>query len=318
MIPFLDIVGSVLQLALPIGLGVIVAAVGSVRDVPITSRGLNAFVLYIAFPSLIISSLASNDSVLPSNWGFWASVPMTQAVIVAWAALLTRLRPAAGSAGAVALTGLFPNAGYLGLPLCIVLFGQSAAGPASLLVALHVAAGVSLGPWLLGRWTDAPSHGSRAGDLIRQPLVWSPLLGWMARSLPGGVREPLASTLHPIGAAAAPVALFLLGLYMWHHRRDVRVGDPGLWFIVATRLVLAPALSFGVAAWLVHLGALGADEAVWIVLFGALPVAVTAMVLSAHAGVAVVRVAGAIVVSTLLALATLPLTIRAALVYFMP
>ena len=313
MISFLDILASVALLGVPISLGVLVVALGLLEDLTRTSRGLNVFALYVGFPALILSGLMSGGFRLPSAPDFWLAVPLSQVAMMGWIAMLGRLPGQAPQRGAIALTALFPNAGYLGLPLSIALFGNEVAGNASLIVAMHVAAGVSLGPWLLVRWSEGHDVTYSVRDVFRQPLVWAPVFGLLGRGLPAGVREPVLAGIAPLAAAAAPVALFLLGLYIAQHWRSVHPGQPSLWGHVITRLLVAPALATMVVVPLMLWAGLTANDATLVVLFAATPIAVTTLVLSAHVGVGMAGIAGAIVVSTILALATLPIAIRVAL-----
>jgi predicted permease len=182
-----------------------------------------------------------------------------------------------------------------------------------LIVAMHVAAGVSLGPWLLVRWSEGHDVTYSVRDVFRQPLVWSPLIGLLGRGLPDAVRVPVLAGIAPLAAAAAPVALFLLGLYIALHWRSVHPREPSLWGHVLTRLFVAPVLATLVVVPLMLWAGLAAQDATLVVLFAATPIAVTTLVLSAHVGVGMASIAGAIVVSTVVALATLPVAIRAAL-----
>ena len=313
MISFLDILTSVALLGVPISLGVLVVALGLLDDVARTSRGLNVFALYVGFPALILSGLMDGAFTLLSAPGFWLAVPLSQVAMMGWIAILGRLPGQASQRGAIALTALFPNAGYLGLPLSIALFGDAIAGNASLIVAMHVAAGVSLGPWLLVRWSEGHDVTYSVRDVFRQPLVWSPLIGLLGRGLPDAVRVPVLAGIAPLAAAAAPVALFLLGLYIALHWRSVHPREPSLWGHVLTRLFVAPVLATLVVVPLMLWAGLAAQDATLVVLFAATPIAVTTLVLSAHVGVGMASIAGAIVVSTVVALATLPVAIRAAL-----
>lgn len=298
--------GRLALLAFPALLGVVAAVRGWVRDVPGAIDGLNAFALYVGFPALIAVGVLDGDFALPTNPVFWAVVPCAQLVLVALSRPLARLAgPPAGQAGTLALTGLFANVAYLGLPMAVALLGDGVRGRAALVVSVHVALAVGLGPWLLARWGGGTDRGS-LGRVLRQPLLWAPWVGLAGRALPTGPRDLALAALSPLAAAAAPVALFLLGLYLHHHRH--RLGRPrrDVAVHVVLRLAVGPAVTAGLVALALPLGLAPADGALF-VLLAAMPAAITTFSMAHGAGVGSERVAATILWSTLLAPLTVPL-----------
>ncbi len=289
-----------LVLALPALLGVVVGRIGLLGDNEQAIGTLNKYALHIGFPALVFAGVISDEFSLPTQVAFWLVVPLAHAVVVGFAFFGGRFR------GTLALTGLFGNVAYLGLPLVVGIYGEAAGGVAALIVAIHVAISVSAGPYLLRRWSGESADGS-FGKVLRLPLLWAPFVGLLARGLPRPALVHVDTFVSPLAASAAPVALFLLGLYIWT-RRDVLFGAiDGAWAHIGFRLILVPLVTSAVVSAGVALKLLEPDHARLFVVLSAMPAAITTFSIAHDANVGTQVVAATIVRSTILALAWIPL-----------
>ena len=281
-------------------LGAICARVGLLKDLSQAIASLNVFALYFGFPALIFAGLVGGELTLPAEFGFWLAIPIAQLLVTLTAALIAP-RKRTDERGTLALVGLFGNIAYLGLPVCIAVFGEAITGIASLAVSMHVAIAVSAGPALLARWSGGQSLGLRLA--LRQPLFWAPFFGLAARALPDGSRELLHAASAPLGAGAAPVALFMLGLYLYDRRDAIRSPAPRH---VLLCLVFSPAITLGVVFALRAAGLLTSAELAGVaVILSGMPAAVATFSIAHDVGVGLERVAAAVVQSTLVCLFTL-------------
>ncbi len=302
----------ILPLFVIIALGFACGALG-VFDAPRRSvRTLNRLALYVAFPALVFTSLASPQTELPNAPGFYvAHIVAFAAVIIITAAAASAHPTLRRDRGAIVLVTIFGNIAYLGIPVVTRVFGAEAAGLASLSAGIHVTVTMVFGPLLLLVLTPgakgALSAASLIGRVARQPLFWSPILGLLARRLPMGSRETLVEFIGPIAAAAAPVALFMIGLYLFCERRKLRRLTISLPFAVLSKLVLYPAVAVGVAALVgATIGLTEIERAVF-VMMAAMPVAITTFSIGEEFRVGEELAAMAIITSTLLSVAILPL-----------
>jgi predicted permease len=270
------------------------------KDLQRAIASLNVFALYFGFPALVFAGLVGGDLALSAEPGFWLAIPLAQLLVTAAAAAIApRSRPQ--DRGTLALVGLFGNIAYLGLPVCIAVFGESITGIASLAVSMHVAIAVSVGPALLAKWSGGTQLGLRLA--FRQPLFWAPFVGLAARALPDASREILHAASAPLGAGAAPVALFMLGLYLYDRRDAVRSPAPRH---VLLCLVISPAITLGVVLALRAAGLLNSAELAGVaVILSGMPAAVATFSISHDVGAGLERVAASVVQSTLLCLVTL-------------
>ena len=246
---------------------------------------LNRFCLYLAFPALIFAGVYEADLAVAASPGFVAATLLPSVVLLGLVALLSRgVEPDARAA--LGIGSMLGNIAYLGIPISAALVGPQAVGLASVSAALHIVFSIPLGSWVLLRW-GRPARGDGTGAskplsaIVRQPLVWSPILAVLARLLlPSAVVDPVLPPAEWIGAAASPVALVMIGLYLHTHRREIvrlRWADAAL---IGAKLVVLPTLAF-VAAWLgLRQGWLTNDAARVVVVQAAMPTAITAFALA--------------------------------------
>lgn len=297
------------QLMIPAMLGGIVAWRLSVKHSPSSLiSGLHIYAFYVAFPALIASGLLSAKVGLPKQWAFYLLWPMALALVLA---VVRRAAPR-GNRGELALVVCFGNVAYLGLPIVMGLSPERLHGVIALAVSVHVVFAVGLGPLMLARW--APSETSqepgqrraqeraRVRAILRQPLLWAPVVGLLCRALPEQWGAGVLKLSAPIAGSAAPVALFMLGLYLFEARASLRVtrSAQALFWGVSLRLVVAPMVValLGLAA--VQLGLL--ERELWRahVLLAAMPAAITTFSMAREQGHGQETVAATIMWSTLL------------------
>lgn len=261
---------------------------------------LNRYALNIGFPALVALGLALADLSVAARPAFWLLWPLALGVGLASVRLTARARSAP-----LALVLAFGNIAYLGLPYVRAVLGEEASATAAVLVAVHVSIAVSAGPYLLRRWSGADAGGA-AARILRTPLVWAPVAGLAIRALPDTAAVLAHAALQPLADSAAPVALFLLGLYLHTERRRLARPTTGARALVLTRLALAPGLVLALALACVRAGWLAPEAARVHVVLAAMPVAITTFSIALDAEAHEDDVGASIVWSTVLAALWLP------------
>ncbi|MEO1273779.1 MAG: AEC family transporter, partial [Myxococcota bacterium] len=115
------------------------------------------------------------------------------------------------------------------------------------------------------------------------------------------------AVLGPIAASAAPVALFLLGLYLYQERSRLVQFDGPLAGHIALCLLITPALTYALALGATTTQQLDPTHAQLHVLLASMPAAITTFAIAHQANVGSERVAGTIAWSTLGAAVTIPI-----------
>jgi malonate transporter and related proteins len=199
------------------------------------------------------------------------------------------------------------NVGFLGLPMLAMLFGEAAIGPVMLVLTVDLVVFSSLIVILINGGRDGKLTLKTARliglGLVKNPMIVSISAGliWSALQVP--IPQPMNDFLTILGGAATPGALFAIGASLASKSAE-RMHIAG--WLSFCKLVLHPML---VAAALMFVFPIAAFPAAVAIAAAALPVAGNVYMLAAHYGVAPHRASAAILVSTVISIATVPLVI---------
>ena len=186
--------------------------------------GLNSFVLFFALPCMLFRFSASTPITQLLDASVVTVYLAGTVAVVALAAGVAR-RQALGWSDAAfgALVAAFPNSGFMGVPLLIALFGQAAAAPAIVALALDMVVTSSLCIALSQLGAAAPAGRPATGHpvgaavsralrgILTNPLPWAIALGTLSSAAGLLPPAPLMRAVDMLAGAASPVALFALG-----------------------------------------------------------------------------------------------------------
>jgi malonate transporter len=292
---------------------------------------LNTFVLFFALPALVFRLAASGALHQPGLAGLLLVYGLAGGVIVGLGLLWSRqMRLGRRDGGLAALVTVFPNTGFLGLPLLTGLLGSQVAGPVAATMVVDVLFLSSLclawahshvGKQAPGGDQHEAWHAALASlkGALRNPMLWAMALGMGVSELALPMPEPLDATLRLLGLAATPVALFTLGAVLARSGLQraalvpvsaqasyQAVPSAALVWPVLLKLVVHPALVCGLG-WGVRRAGLVLPDAglLALTLAAALPSASNVSMLAEREGADTALIARIIMWTTALALATL-------------
>lgn len=247
----------------------------------------------IGVPALIFTSLQKSE-VDPQALSIVSLAAIVAYLIVALVAYLL-VRVSGIDVRTYLSPLIFGNTGNLGLPLAYFAFGDEGFGYAVVIFAIMGMFSFTFGIWVV-------SGGGSVAKVFKEPLVGATLLG--ALFLWQGWQTPifLTNTLELVGQMAIPLMLITLGVAL--ARLSLRgIAMPTV--LSVSKVVICVAIAWVVGRWFdlppVAFGVL--------VLQVSTPVAVTSYLLAEKYGADADSVAGLVVISTLLAIVTLPLTL---------
>lgn len=291
---------------------------------PISSiSGLNAFVLYFALPCMLFQFGASTPVEQLLNLQVAGIYLACSLVLVGLTVLLSRREGLDWNNTAFgALVAAFPNTGFMGVPLLVVLLGQAAAGPAiiTIFVDLVIVSSLCVG---LSRITPNDEEHFLEGfkralkGVFSNPMPWSIGLGAVASALQFQQPIIIASTVDLLADAASPVALFTIGAVL---ARSAILETTGVKItpvrtaiksIVLLKLLIHPLLVFGALTGANHF--FNANIAGFVImvttLVAALPSASNVTILAERFKADSARIAKIILISTSIAFFTFPATV---------
>lgn len=269
---------------------------------------LNRFVIFLGLPALLFESSAGLTPADFGNLRFIAVFVIGMAAVFALMAWVGRRRGAA--AGDIVLDSLgasYANVGFMGIPLCLLAFGRDSMPPAVIAMVLTACLLFALAIVLLELTLHAERHPGRSllmtvGSLLRNPILIAPLLGGLVAASGHALPSGVAQLFKLLGAAASPCALVSLGLFLAQPVARGQGGQVGL--LVGFKLLLHPAVTALLAYWLLPLPKVWADTAL---LLSAMPIGTGPYMLAELYGRDAAPLSRAILVSTLLSLATISL-----------
>lgn len=300
----LDIVTIILPFFGLIGLGY---AAGYWRKLPAEGLAwLDFFVFYLALPALFFQLIAETPLSRSSNWSFVLLTTFgtycTFAIAFSIAALINRGNvPVATIQG---LVGSYANTGFMAPGLTLAAFGSAAAVPTALIVTFDSAMLFTLLPLMMAlggtdRADPAAILAAVARSVFLHPLIIATIAGFAVAASGLELPSPIASLLTLLRSAAAPCALFALGVGLALRPPQRLAFDLPL--LVGIKLFVHPLVAYLVLSWI------GGFDAVWVytaVLMAALPPAVNVYVFARQYGVYVAGASSAILVGTLVSVFT--------------
>ena len=278
--------------------------------------GLNTYVLWFALPCMLFGF----GRQLPLSELFNGPILLTYAIAAALLFFVTvnlsygRVNLKDASFGA--LVAVFPNSGFIGVPLLVSLMGPSAAGPVIITMVFDMLIMTSL-MLALAQLESAPPGSSSVQTFLRamrgalsNPMPWAIVAGAAVGHFAWSMPAPAERVIHMLGVSASPVALFTIGAVLARARRaaiESGQGTPLADFgpVVAIKLLAHPSLVF-LSGWaLQKLGVpLSPEALIALVLVSALPSASNVSLLAERYQADNGRVARIILWSTVLAFAS--------------
>lgn len=267
-------------------------------------------VFMVATPSLLFSTIATSDLHLLLTRTALVTVLSTSAMAVV-AALVLRvvMRRNAGETTIGALAASYLNAGNLGLPLSVYMLGNPVAVAPTLLFQLLVLAPAAF----VVMESRGSGRGGRAlltglGRSLKNPIIIAALAGVALALLPPAP-DWFLSPFQLVGAAAAPLALIMLGMTLSGPQASgARAPLPDLTLVVALRTVVHPVLAWALGTWL----GLDGVALFGVVAMAALPTAQNVLVYAMRYGSGQAIARDSQVVTTVLAV---PVLIAVALIF---
>ncbi|HEX7791406.1 MAG TPA: AEC family transporter [Afipia sp.] len=243
---------DILNLALPyFGLIFIGYACGKYKRLPEAGlEWLNFFLLYVSLPALFFRTLAKTPFEQLNNPPFVIATTLATAcaffLSMFGAKFIAKL--SMRESAMAGLGGGYGNIGYMGPGLALATLGAQAAVPVALVFCFDTIFLFTTVP-LLMVLTDGerrpllPTVGLVAKQILLHPLIIASYCGALVAAFHVPTPVAIDNTLQFLQSAAAPVALFALGVTVALRPFDrVPWEVPG---IVAVKLILHPLIVFG-------------------------------------------------------------------------
>jgi predicted permease len=253
-------------------------------------HSINDFVIYLATPALIISSLSRNTIEIYLAGEVFLSVLIIIGVSMAVCVLAIKalklpikvyLPPA-----------LFANTGNMGLPLVLFAFGEKGFNIAILYMVSTTFLQYTLGILIL-------NYDERPSEIFRLPLVYSAIAGVLLSASGWTMPVSLFRAVDLLGEASIPIMIFALGYKL----SEIALTEVNKSFIVGGMRIFIGALLGMLAVSIFRLEGVAASV---VILQSAMPPAIFNFVLAEKYNQDSERVASVILAGTLISVITTP------------
>jgi predicted permease len=264
---------------------------------PFEREFLTRIIMNIGSPCLILNGITGLD-VDAQDFGFMLLISITILVtcsLIGAAVLWIARQPLRSFLPPV----IFGNTGNLGLPLCLFAFGSEGLGLAIAVYLVYSVTQFVFGPLVQGRK-------SAWKTLIQTPMIYAALIGIVLLATDTPLPETLANTVQLLGGLAIPLMLLALG-YSLASFRVRRLG------IALSLAVFRLTLGFGVGVGVSEIFDLTGTMRGVVIIESAMPLAVFNYLLAARYERHPQDIAGAILISTILAFLMMPALVLFAL-----
>ncbi len=301
--------GDVLAMALPffglIGLGVLAAKIWKIDTSGLA--WMNVFIIYIALPALFFNLLSRTAVEELTNWAFifGATLGTYMAFAICFCIGIFGSKASVPESTIQGLSGAYGNIGYMGPGIAIAAFGEASVVPVALIFCFDNVLHFVMAPLLMAL------SGNDAGAtplavtikvlkrIFTHPFIIATIVGVTAAAFQWQPPEAIGKMLDYLQGAAAPCALFAMGVTvaLAERGRSPKV----MYALVPAKLLLHPIIVYMLLSWI------GDFNPVWVytaVLLAALPTATNVFVIAQQYDVWVGRASSMVIVTTLLSIFT--------------
>ncbi len=275
---------DILNLALPyFGLIFIGYACGKAKGLPESGLAwMNFFLLYVSLPALLFGIMSKTPFSELNNPPFL--IATTLGTVIAFFLAMFAGKAMGGlslrEATLAGLSGAYGNIGYMGPGLALAVLGTKAAAATALIFCCDSIFLFSIVPLLIELTDrDHPSllhaFGVVLKQIVQNPLIMSAVFGALVAAFHIPLPVALDHTVQFLQNAAAPMALFVLGVTVaLRPFKRVPWEVPG---VVAIKLLIHPLLAFGL---MLLFGPFAQPWAATAVLMASLPPALNVFVIA--------------------------------------
>lgn len=269
---------------------------------------LNRFVVWLGLPALFFDITASASWAELSGPVYGAAAFTLACVIVFIVTFALRFRRRGlGEASMEALNASYPNSGYMGFPLGLLVFGPESFPLVTISAIITVCLFFGFTLILLEiavreERRALPMIRAVTLSLIKNPLIIAPILGVLFAASGLSMPKGAEAFIDLLGGAASPCALVALGTFMADDREGETTDAPTLVLLTTLKLVLVPAIAYVLTY---HVFKMPKDMADLTILLCALPTGTGPFMLAEYYKRGAAVTANTILYSTIVSVATL-------------
>ena len=211
------------------------------------SRILTNFALYVTLPPFIFINIIKSSNNVIFEWDFIVRFEIITLFILFLSFIISKyiIKNDTKKSSIFALNSSYPNYGYMGIPLCILAFGQTASIPISVILLIDSIVLLSFTS-LLNTESTQKNYINKFFllflSMLKNPILLSVFIGFFFILLNIKLNTILFKFLDILAFAATPTALFAIGLNIYGNKITKSFGE--IYIISFIKLFLHPLLIF--------------------------------------------------------------------------
>ena len=279
--------------------GFVAAKTGAVKKEG--RKVLSDLLVYLIMPCMILNSYFMElDKEMLHNLFLSFGLSTLLLVLAVILSVLFTVRRTDTNKKIVRFACTFSNAGYMGIPLISALYGTEGTFYASAFLTMFNVMLWTVGCIMVG---DKVKSKEVAKSILSTPVLYGVVLGLVVYLTQIPVPNFIASPIASIGNMNTPISMIIIGMIIAGSNMKFIVANKDIWFTIAVRMIVIPAISVALF-WLFGLSGMTAKV---VLIQAACPTAAITSVFAIRYGHDENVAAGAVVLTTLVSIVTLPL-----------
>ena len=266
-----------------------------------SSKIITKFAFFVTLPPYVFLNIVKSSNINIFQWDFIIRFEIVTILIITFSFSFSKFvfQYKNREASLFSLNSSYPNYGFLGIPLCILAFGENAAIPISMILFADTIVLLTFITFFASNSNETKIYKKLffiLMNMIKNPLLLAVLIGFIFVIFNIPIYSLIYKVLNTLSVAAPPTLLFALGIMLWNKidTNFLRL----ITFITIFRLVFHPLLVFCIFYFFPS-----SVSSLWInvaILSSCLPVAVTAFAMAGYYETFIKETSSSILVSTIL------------------
>jgi len=211
------------------------------------SKNLTKFALYVTLPPFMFTNIIKSSSEVKFNWYFIIPFEFITILIlfISFCISLKIFKNGKKQSSMLALNSVYPNYGYMGIPLCILAFSEKAAVPISLILIIDTIVLLSFTS-LFVDYDNKKSIFEKIKSLFisvfKNPILLGSLFGILTVITNVQTNYIFLNFLEILSKAATPTALFAIGINLFNRIQNISYSNVA--YVSFVKLIIHPLLVY--------------------------------------------------------------------------
>ena len=265
------------------------------------SKIITKFAFFVTLPPYVFLNIVKSSNTNIFQWDFIIRFEIVTILIITFSFLFSKFvfKYKNREASLFSLNSSYPNYGFLGIPLCILAFGENAAIPISMILFADTIVLLTFITFFASNSKEKKIYKKLffiLMNMIKNPLLVAVLIGFIFVIFNIPIYSLIYKVLNILSVAAPPTLLFALGIMLWN---KININFVRLIAIITIfRLIMHPLLVFCIFYFFPS-----SIPSLWInvaILSSCLPVAATAFAMAGYYETFIKETSSSILVTTIL------------------